>query len=383
MLWWTSSTETWGWSSSLAEGWKSQARSPVGSLLWRADLRKAGYNLNLPWKEAFLNLYLPTPMYDSISFSGDEILLATAVHRMGSDAGPRRVQAVLLDAHTGKVLANEEWVRRFNEVGVFAAADGKFLLRGRHQFSLYSSSLEELGSFPLPPTRRPVWENWSLSVLPNRKYIVVEHYVGLHLEVQWLDPNTLQVQRTWRSDEGLFGLASKNIHGLSVSENQVAATRRSDLLDHCEVFLTRGTELWGKIFGAQKKCHAGAQFVNEKTLFLPMEDEVLLLDTDGQVVTREPLRKKEFALYARTSANGRRVAIPINTFKGGSALLDISPRRVLKRVMIYDLAERRWVFTLDGERIDLKNLSGFALSPDGLRLALLRDGAVEVYRLPN
>ena len=85
----------------------------------------------------------------------------------------------------------------------------------------------------------------------------------------------------------------------------------------------------------------------------------------------------------RASADGRRFAIAVATTKGGSALLDISSHEVLKRIMVFDLPTSRWVYSLDSKSVDLKYVSGFAVSPDGLRLGVMRNGFVEMYELPD
>lgn len=76
--------------------------------------------------------------------------------------------------------------------------------------------------------------------------------------------------------------------------------------------------------------------------------------------------------------------IAIYEGKGGSEMLDIAPHYSLKSIRVYDLSERRWVYTLGGKSHGIRSISALALSPDGSFLGLInQDGVLQVYRVPG
>jgi hypothetical protein len=85
----------------------------------------------------------------------------------------------------------------------------------------------------------------------------------------------------------------------------------------------------------------------------------------------------------RASADGKRLAVAVYVHKGGSTVLDIDYHNVLKRIVVFDIPSRRWVYTLEAKKQKIKTISGLALSPDGALVAILTDGVVQVYRLPG
>ncbi|HYL47182.1 MAG TPA: hypothetical protein VEU52_09140, partial [Candidatus Limnocylindrales bacterium] len=82
---------------------------------------------------------------------------------------------------------------------------------------------------------------------------------------------------------------------------------------------------------------------------------------------------------ARSDERGDRFAFIVETWRGGSELLDISGKRVARRVVVY---------TEGGRELDSVAVSpiyhldfDFSISPDGHRLAILDEGVVTVADL--
>lgn len=115
--------------------------------------------------------------------------------------------------------------------------------------------------------------------------------------------------------------------------------------------------------------------------------EINLVDTGGKKLFTQHLADDDWItdwrVPFRPSASGNRFAVAIWAHKGGSDVLDISAHSVLKRIMVFDIATRRWIYTLSAKKQKIKTVSGLALSPDGSLMAILTNGVVEVYRLPN
>ncbi len=376
--------------------------------MWRADLRPFGLKKIQPWPWG-VDLRGWLPGFENLAFASDGIVIASfATPESKALLSPRRVHVVLLDAAKGTVLGTREWSVRRSEVGLFATHDGKFFvrtddrppgqeLRSNQKIVLYSGKLEPLKEFALPPGPNGEFELWHVYVTPTRQSIVVEHGVGRGREVQWLDrargidvrwldPDTLEPKATWawtapKTPDRLYT-------DLHISDSWIVATFRvnpnflSGEKGSCDVSVRTIDGPWRLLFRSDS-CPSGAEFVNKDTVLFTGPGNIYLFQVDGRPLLDERLGKNEFAHVVRPSANGRRFAIAVATTKGGSALLDISPHEVLKRIIVYDIPSQRWVFTLDGKHVNLKYVGGFALSPDGFRLAVMRDGVVELYELPN
>ena len=52
-----------------------------------------------------------------------------------------------------------------------------------------------------------------------------------------------------------------------------------------------------------------------------------------------------------------------------------------QKVMVYDIPTRRWVFSLDPPKQNLEEYFGVALSHSGSKVAILRNGIVELHEI--
>lgn len=112
--------------------------------------------------------------------------------------------------------------------------------------------------------------------------------------------------------------------------------------------------------------------------------EVELIGSDGQIKFRHELPRHDVPLYyagawATSDERGDRFAFVVETWRGGSRLLDISGNRAARRVVAY---------TETGQEIASVPVSttyhhdfDFSLSPDGHHLAILDEGELSVVEL--
>ena len=109
--------------------------------------------------------------------------------------------------------------------------------------------------------------------------------------------------------------------------------------------------------------------------------EVKLVGSDGQVKFRRELPEHDTPSYyagawATSDERGDRFAFTVETWRGGSRALDISGKRIARRIVVY---------TDTGEELASIPVSttyhrdfDFSMSPDGRRLAILDEGVVAV-----
>jgi WD40 repeat protein len=106
----------------------------------------------------------------------------------------------------------------------------------------------------------------------------------------------------------------------------------------------------------------------------------LVSKTGGDALLKASFRDDDWlGRPLHPSVDGKRFAVTVWAHRGGSALLDISYHRVLKRIVVYDIPSRHPIYTFEAHKRQSKDVSGVALSPDGSLLAILTDGVVEVY----
>jgi hypothetical protein len=320
--------------------------------------------------------------FDPVSFSGNNNIVVGFRTQEGKQYAPHRVHAIVLDLVNRKIESVGDWLVAVHDICLLATTEGRFILRTREKITLYSPQIKPIREFEIPYTRKPVQEEWRISVTPSRKSIVLEHYVDPDLKITWTDAETFSHIRGGNAPSGVFGLVSNFKNDLMASDDMLVGTVGPKFSDKCEVSIANNNDgPWNVIYHADSSCRYGAQIINSGTLFLPKSDEWLLLDTGGRILRQEALEKKAMAMESRVSANGKRMVIPILTTKGGSDALDISPRIIFKRLIVYDVVRNDIVEVVDSHQLNLDDLEGFNISPDGSRLVLLRNGAVEVYQL--
>jgi len=359
--------------------------------LWDAKLAPLG--LRSDWGNLVSNHSRPRPDYNLVTFLDDKILIVSFPVYEGRNPPARRIfRVVLLNANTGRILGTRQWEALQRELGMQTTSAGKFVVRTRQKMELYSQAFEKLAEFPLPDTRQGEWEHWDVHATPNRRNLVVSHFLGRDLTLDWLDSETLVSQRRWHAPSGEFGLLAgfeAMIHdtsnsGIVAVRQQRNVTEYSPLpVDDCHVFVGDAERPLRKILERPRSCPVrgarGVKWVNEEVLFLPTLQGFLLFDADGRELLAETLGKNELGYYGRASLNGRWFFVPIVQWKGGFAALDIDQHLVLKRLQVYEISDELRVLRHSDAKLNTKNVVTFALSPDGTRLAIVRGSDIELY----
>jgi hypothetical protein len=105
-----------------------------------------------------------------------------------------------------------------------------------------------------------------------------------------------------------------------------------------------------------------------------------LVTADGQVKFRHEMPKNEVVTEElKSDEHGDRFALIIETWKGGSRVLDISGNRVARRMVVYSNAGQQ-LSTVPVNPVYHRDF-GFSMSPDGHRLAILDENEVTIVDL--
>jgi hypothetical protein len=329
----------------------------------------------------------------SISFTSGETVvpawLSSSSPAVGVPSGgtrgqvpQQRLEALFLDAATGKVRNTKEWPIGSRGGGIIPAGAGRFIVTtADYGFTLYSPTFDQLLRFEAGST---------LSVSPDGKTILVKEERGPSLYTfRWIDLGSLQVLRSWdengrenawkgAEDINLFGGATGPIYDdVMILRFQLGFLIRT-LDAPWQLVRVRS---WRRLFEFQ--------FVNRELLAgwfqgyeYHGESYFSLIGTDGAVLLEREF-SSQFLRRPEISADGRRIALPILKGHGGSEFLDIAQKYSLSSIQVYDVAIRRWIYTLRAKDAATERLGGLGISPDGSLLALIsQDGVLRMFKIP-
>lgn len=315
----------------------------------------------------------------SLWFTDNNTLVATFVIREGKGdlssrdsvdtTLPLRLRLVFIDATSGQVLTTPDWPTDSRDAGVIAVRDGRFVTQRGSELTLYTPDLKPLKKLKLPRLTEGDWIAHTSPTGKNILFIPSGHRTGSWL---WLETDTMQIIHSWED---------KQTGDVTVADDKVAmitCTWSHECEPHIRV---RGTTTdWKTIAPGSRQSYP--QFVNEDMLLLS-GSPIKLIQTDGSVVFAEDL-PLEGCWWGRVSASsgGQRFVVPRCAGKGAIAALDVGQRAELKEILVYDSPSQERSYTLDLKGPTIKDLALLAVSPDGLRLAILNGDSVEVLQLP-
>ncbi len=275
------------------------------------------------------------------------------------------VQTLVFDLRTKKLVAQgrlggNRLARNFGPT-----RDGRFVVRTYTDLRLFSPDLKQLASFPLPP--QPVWTDFQ--VTPDGRRIVVPNGDWLLI----LDADSLvklhQVP------------ASRNYATVFDGDARLDWGLRPGISD--KVFLRVSAQPADMLYQAPDNSPLSAAFLADEVVYVERDDAAVVLSADGKQLYSLKLRGDAHLVH--TSLGGQRFALEsLGATFGGRLLhpLDRSGQRGVDKetVEVFEVGSGKQVFALEWR--PGRHPSDVALSPDGLRLALIRGGFLEVYDLP-
>lgn len=300
-----------------------------------------------------------------------------------SQAPQHQLEALFVDTATGRVRNTKVWPTGSQGGSIIPAGAGRFIVTTPEGGSaLYSPTFGQLLRFGVGS---------AISVSPDGKTILVEEERGPSLYTfRWIDLSSLQVlcswdekgrENTWKGQEDInllgghigpiwddvmmlslppVGFLKRNLNG---PWQLVRVRRWPGFLDF--QFVTRDL-LAGWFQGFEYKG----------------ESNFSLIRTDGTVLLERKFSRR-FLRRPEISADGRRIALPVLKGHGGSEFLDIAQNYFLSSIQVYDVASRRWVYTLSAKHAATKRLGGLGISPDGSLLAVIsQDGILRMFKIP-
>lgn len=303
----------------------------------------------------------------------------------------QQIRAVVLDAHTGKVLKQTEWRMHDRSQYLWPFPDGKFLVRVRDSLYLTDESLtlEPYMTFPR--------EIRAMQVSPDRRLLAIETVEPIKLKSQMgVPPGPEESGAPVKIS--IYPSGAKTPARVTEASGAALLPLMGDgLLDTLEgkqnaSWVMRDVPFEGqpKILAQVKStCQPSVQPVSATVALLMGcygdEDDrpVVAVSEDGEELWHDRWQNRYVWGWFDYAENGSRFAYesvqvnrPISVFDS----LD-SEDITQQLVGVYDTQTGSLVIVRDASPV-LTAGQNVALSADGRRFAVLRHGAVEIYDLP-
>jgi hypothetical protein len=344
--------------------------------------------------------------FSSLDFIDAHHLLFTfhppRLMRREQDAGrsedDQMIQALVLDLPSGVVQASSEWRMHDRSRYLWALGDGKFLVRQRNAYSLTDASLKLR---PYVDVATPVL---STEVSPDGQILVIEHQFERHTAEQHakLEAQATQFGESSPAEDTqitLMDTSSRKVLGalhtelpihVPITSNGYVAVAKDKGQDQFAVRFTpfEGPSIvLGKVAST---CTPHENFLNQKALVIescgPKSADIFLdaWTTEGKKLWnghREGHFVWPIYAYSRT---GSRFAVSVlhisHTIDLADSLNDEDVREQV--VQVFDSATGVLLLSITASPV-LTAGQNFALSEDGGHLAVLRQGAIEIYQVPE
>jgi hypothetical protein len=344
--------------------------------------------------------------FSSLDFIDAHHLLFTfhqpRLMRREQDAGrsedDQMIQALVLDLPSGAVQTSSEWRMHDRSRYLWSLGDGKFLVRQRNAYLLTDASLKLR---PYIDVSTPVL---ATEVSPDGSILVIEHQFERHTAEQHakLEAQADQFGESPPAEDTqitLMDTSSRKVLGalhtelpinVPITSNGYVAASRDKGQDQ---FVVRFTPFEGQpiVLGkVASTCTPHENFLNQKALVIescgPKSADVFLdaWTTEGKKLwngRREGHFVWPVYAYSRT---GSRFAVSVlhisHTIDLADSLNDEDVREQV--VQVFDSATGVLLMSTTASPV-LTAGQNFALSEDGGRLAVLRQGAIEIYQVPE
>jgi hypothetical protein len=308
------------------------------------------------------------------------------------------IQAVVLSLPGGNVVASSEWRMHDRWRYLWPLGGGRFLVRQKNSYSLTDESLKLHPYIDVPTSIL------STQVSPDGRILVIEHQYEKHsaeqhgkLEAQAREygepPPAEDTQITVvniASREVLAALRTESPISVPVNSSGYVGVARDKGEDQ---FLVRFAPFVGEssVLGrVASTCTPHVSFLNQKALVIescgPKSPDIFLdaWTTDGKKLWNGHRDGHLVWPTLAYSRKGDRFALSLLHVSHPIDLMDsLNDEDVREQVVqVFDSATGALLMATNASPI-LTAGQNFALSDDGERLAVLREGAIEIYQVPS
>ncbi len=293
------------------------------------------------------------------------------------------LHVLVLDPLTGRKQGLQEWSTPSSPVRFLGVQDGKFLTCTGNVLRLFSPAFEIIREQNLPAERACQDFGFSseLGISPSRQSFLLSSHTGRSYQQTLISVETFAPIASWNEDFSAIDISDRLLVGHC---NKPSETCIREIDRAWRPFRPVGLDK--QMTDARSSI---AFFVEENTLVLEAWNNMAVVTADATVLFQVKLpRNRSFGSAVRSSG-GERFAVIENRQRGvRSEPLDMYPFPSNDRAVVYSIPDRRDICA-----VKLKGRSPWppwethqnqlALSPDGALLAVVSDGLLRVYRLPD
>src|ERR1019366_4863576 len=293
---------------------------------------------------------------------------------------------VVLNALTGQATGKHDWSAPSDAVRYEMVQDGNFLTCIGNKIRLLSPDFQLLREVDLGPpyTCAPWAYSVGSGISPSRRSILFSSVLAQEHSSEILDTRALKVIST--ANEGKFvTITSISDHWLAglCGNPRETCVRSMDGLWRAFSFKGPENQLPTGVRGS-------AYFVSDDTVLICRPYEMTVANADGSMLFRMNLTTGKSCENnpPAVSSQAARFALMENRELRTNEFLDVGAFWTDDRILVYDNSERRVIFALKVKGVSpwpssTKHTNKFALSPDGNRLAVVSDGILKIYKLPD
>jgi VWFA-related protein len=367
---------------------------PTGSQAnQKIDLSPIGYQLlsEMARRSGAVNLSLNFLDHDRILFTFNSKKLFQRHVDCPPTHDDRMVHAAVLEVSTGRVLSHADWYLHDSRRYAWPLASGKILLRRLNSLFMIDADLRET---PLwTSTRDLLW----LSVTPDGKQIITETVADnpspaggskakqgskSRVRIEFRDVESMSVQRTIYSDK------PAQIEALSSGVASVIPGFSG------KVWLVRfgpGEQQRANITRVRTRRIPDVVYLSSNTLLIGRDStgipgySVSAFTATGNCLWRQHWDAHRYDPTLTRSEDGSRFAIStLRLLESPSSAANDDPSQtegLEQRIEVLNTASGIHVYSVIASPIVLQG-ENYALSPDGLRFAVVRGTQIEVHDLP-
>jgi hypothetical protein len=363
---------------------QSQDKEPVSSQqrpLLELDLRKYGFTPLVSGRLDFLSLDFVDDSHLVFAWTTLDNPVADKKKKVNIFAVPSHLHAIFLDAHTGQKQDQREWPSSSFSASLYSVGEGKLLTCTGNAVRLLSREFETLREQLLTGPNPCVQLHVSMS---KRSFSIAD---GPEMDSSHtlMDAETFAPRAKWNADARIVTFTDTLLVGNSSSDNALRIRKLDQPWEplHFDVMEQH----------PQPSRPEHASFVGDSTLLIGSGKELTVVSVDGAVLFRINPPDKLFVGSQVTSIRGETFALREMKMRGlRNENLDMYPFASDDILVVYSLSARRaicsiklkgnspWPSPTWGPH-DYKNQ--LALSPTGRLIAIVNDGILKVYQIPE
>ncbi len=322
----------------------------------------------------------------SLDFLDENHLLFTfrvpgLVHRQAGEYEERQIRAVVLTLPAGTVEAEALWTVHDRQRYLWMLKDGRFLLRDRENLELGGASLE------LKPYLRFDGPLLWLEMDPTQQYLVTDSRENAAAQKPVGDSDL--AVRVLRRDSGQVMLVShtrSTVHLPINSDGYLESLRANGdrwmLNLH---YFTGGSRILGEV---DSTCSPLFDFLSQHQVLVTTctpegGGKLVLMTTNGRRLWEAQTSAATLWPLVVTAANGSRLAREALALTHPVSMRTTIDQSEIKGQLVEVLDAEDGKVALEASASPVLDAGGnVAISPTGRRVAVLNDGAIQVFDLP-